>query len=44
MTERKGNQYPTQSVILPGAKSLYEDAISLYEKTGRKARNGKKVC
>lgn len=42
MTERKGNQYPTQSVILPGAKSLYEDAIELYEKTGRKAQEWQK--
>ena len=42
MTERKGNQYPTQSVILPGANSLYEDAISLYEKTGRKAQEWQK--
>lgn len=42
MTERKGNQYPTQSVILPGANSLYEDAIELYEKTGRKAQEWQK--
>lgn len=42
MTDRKGNQYPTQSVILPGANSLYEDAISLYEKTGRKAQEWQK--
>lgn len=42
MTERKGNQYPTQSVILPGANSLYEDAIELYEKTGRKAQDWQK--
>ena len=38
MTERKGNQYPTQSVILPGASSLFEEAIEIYEKTGRKAQ------
>ncbi|WP_394271621.1 DEAD/DEAH box helicase family protein [Anaerococcus nagyae] len=42
MTDRKGNQYPTQSVILPGADSLYEDAIELYEKTGRKAQGWQK--
>lgn len=42
MTDRKGNQYPTQSVILPGANSLYEDAIELYEKTGRKAQEWQK--
>ena len=42
MAERKGNQYPTQSVILPGANSLYEDAIELYEKTGRKAQEWQK--
>ena len=42
MSERKGNQYPTQSVILPGATSIYEEAIDLYEKTGRKAQEWQK--
>lgn len=38
MSDRKGNQYPTQSVILPAGVSLYEEAIKLYEATGRKAQ------
>lgn len=38
MSDRKGSQYPTQSVILPGAKSLYQEAVELYEKTGRNAQ------
>lgn len=33
---RLGNQHPTQSVILPYDKSLYQEAIEYYEKTGRK--------
>lgn len=33
---RFGNQYPSQSVILPYDKSLYQEAIEYYEKTGRK--------
>lgn len=33
---RFGNQHPTQSVILPYDKSLYQEAIEYYEKTGRK--------
>lgn len=31
---RLGNQHPTQSVILPYNKSLYQDAIDIYQKTG----------
>ncbi len=42
MSERKGNQNPTQSVILPGVDSLYLDAIDIYEKTGRKAQEWQK--
>lgn len=32
--KRLGNQHPTQSVILPSDKSLYQEAIDLYERTG----------
>lgn len=32
--KRLGNQYPTQSVILPFDRSLYKEAIDLYERTG----------
>lgn len=32
-----GNQNPTQSVILPYKVSLYEESITLYEKSGRTA-------
>ncbi|MGV3085047.1 DEAD/DEAH box helicase family protein [Enterococcus dispar] len=31
-----GNQYPTQSVILPYEKSLYQKAVDIYEKTKHK--------
>ncbi len=34
-TTRLGNQNPTQSVILPYSKSLYQKAINTYEKSGR---------
>lgn len=33
---RLGNQHPTQSVILPYDKSLYQEAIDYYQRTGRK--------
>ena len=33
---RFGNQFPTQSVILPYVKSLYQEAIGFYHKTKRK--------
>lgn len=33
-----GNQHPTQSVILPFTKSLYQPAIENYEKSGRTAQ------
>ncbi len=33
-----GNQHPTQSVILPFTKSLYQTAIENYEKSGRTAQ------
>ena len=35
---RIGNQNPTQSVILPYKKSLYQKAIDTYEKSGRTAQ------
>lgn len=35
---RLGNQHPTQSVILPYDKSLYQEAIGNYEKSGRTAQ------
>ena len=35
---RIGNQNPTQSVILPYKKSLYQDAIDTYEKSERTAQ------
>lgn len=35
---RIGNQHPTQSVILPYKKSLYEKAIATYERSGRDAQ------
>lgn len=33
---RLGNQHPTQSVILPYDKSLYQEAVDYYQRTGRK--------
>lgn len=42
MTRRIGNQVPTQSVILPYDESLYEEAIDLYEKSGRTAQEWQK--
>lgn len=42
MTKRIGNQYPTQSVILPYKKSHYKKAVALYQKTGRKAQEWQK--
>lgn len=38
MKKRIGNQIPTQSLILPFKKSLYKEAVELYEKSKRKAR------
>ncbi len=38
MAKKKGNQKPTQSLILSTAKSDYKEAIDLYEKSGRKAQ------
>lgn len=35
--KRYGNQTPTQSFILPYSDTLGEEALDLYEKTGRKA-------
>ena len=39
---RKGNQNPTQSVILPTRKSLFKETIELYERSGRKAQTWQK--
>ena len=36
--KRIGNQNPTQSVILNYKKSLYQNAIDIYQKSGRKAQ------
>lgn len=41
-TTRIGNQNPTQSVILNYKKSLYQNAIKTYEKSGRKAQEWQK--
>lgn len=38
MKIRLGNQVPTQSVILPYSKSYVKEAISLYERSKRKAQ------
>jgi len=35
---RLGNQHPTQSVILPYAETLYQEAIETYEGSGRDAQ------
>src|SRR5690625_2527327 len=37
MTKRIGSQTPTRSLILPYDKSLGDEAIDLYEKSGREA-------
>lgn len=37
MGKRIGNQNPTQSLILSTRNSQYKEAVSIYEKTGRKA-------
>src|SRR5690625_1043334 len=37
MTKRIGSQTPTRSLILPYEKSLGDEAIELYEKSGRHA-------
>ena len=31
--KRFGNQYPTQSVILPFTETKYQEAIEIYEKS-----------
>ena len=35
---RKGRQTPTQSVVLPYSQTLGQDAINLYNATGRTAQ------
>lgn len=41
-TKRKGNQNPTQSLILSTKRSDYKEAIELYEKSKRKAQKWQK--
>lgn len=41
--KRLGRQTPTQSVLLSYAKTRGEEAIALYEKTGRKAQDWQKL-
>lgn len=41
--KRLGNQTPTQSHILPYRKSLYKEAVEIYEKTERKAQKWQKI-
>lgn len=38
-----GNQVPTKSVLLPSKNSLYQEAVTLYEKSGRKAQEWQKA-
>ena len=38
MRKRIGNQVPTQFLFLPFRKSLYKEAVAIYEKGKRKAR------
>ena len=42
MSKRIGNQYPTTSITLPFDESEYEEAIGLYECTGRTAQEWQK--
>lgn len=43
MTERKGNQFPTQSVILPFEQSRGDEAVANYELSGRTAQDWQKL-
>lgn len=43
MEKRLGRQIPTTSVVIPYEKTLGEDAIALYESTGRKAQDWQKL-
>jgi hypothetical protein len=40
---RKGRQTPTQSVILPYADTLGNEAIDLYNQTGRKTQEWQEI-
>ena len=40
---RLGRQTPTTSVVLPYDETLGDEAIQLYEKTGRKAQEWQKL-
>lgn len=41
--QRKGRQTPTQSVVLPYKKTLGNEAVSLYNKTGRTAQEWQEI-
>ncbi len=43
MEKRRGQQEPTQSLILPYTETSGKDAISLYESTGRLAQEWQKI-
>lgn len=38
MAELKGRQTPTQSLVLPYSETYGEDAIKIYNSTGREAQ------
>ena len=38
MPKKKGNQKPTKLVKLPYRRSQFQEAVDLYETTGRKAQ------
>src|SRR5690554_3463846 len=43
MKKRLGNQNPTKSLVLPYRKSLYKEAILIYERSGRKAQKWQRL-
>lgn len=43
MDARLGSQIPTQSIVLPFKKSRADEAISIYEESGRKAQEWQKL-
>ena len=42
-TVRRGNQIPTRAFVLPYDKTYGQDAIKLYQSTGRKAQDWQKL-
>ena len=38
METRKGRQTPTQSIVLPYSKTLGQEAVDIYNRTGRTAQ------